>query len=143
MIKQAHVIAVENGSAIIRVCLERQECAGCQSCSAGQKTPKDSKELVLALQVDEGVRVGDNLEIDLALPDQLLAAILVFVPPMLGMIIGAAGARLLYPASGSAVVIGSIAGFLAGFGLTGLFERMISRRPLRATLRRVLPPNPQ
>lgn len=124
MKETATVINVNNDTATVRV-IRGDACHGCRACSMWSEDNKfmdfDLKNTLLA-------KKGDTVLVDMAAPDFLRAALIMYaVPLFLMMAFAMAVYYYAFPGNQLYTALASIAGAAAGFILIKLFDGLIKK----------------
>jgi positive regulator of sigma E activity len=109
-----------------------EQCAACGCCGDHR-----GRRHVLQLAADRDprlreVRPGDRLDLEIRLPNQAVAALLLFGLPLAAVLAGAWLGWRLAPQSDNAVLLGGGGGFVLGGGLVWLCNRWLAGRGLGA-----------
>lgn len=126
----AEVVALEDGRALVRTRPRSGGCGRCNEpggCGAAKISSMFQKESVeLWLPNDAGAQVGERVKVCVAEDASLNAALLGYLIPVLGIVLGAGTGVFLGGANASDghALVGALAGLLAGV----LLSRSLGRR---------------
>ena len=125
-------VIIESDGLRARVSLPREsECSRCGKCGLGL----EGGEMILEAENRLGARPGDRVEVELPERDPLLAALLLFGLPLLGMLLGVIAGTLLermwgWDSEAPAVVLGVVL-LLAVFFLVKFREKRLAKQQSR------------
>jgi len=103
-------------------------CAGCRACTVGLGEVRRVK-----VDMPEGLKAGDKVVVEVALPSVYVGILLLFVLPIVGLLAGGflgEGAARALGVEGGLETVAVVAG-IAGFGL-GLSAGYLGGRKIRA-----------
>jgi len=125
--EQARIVAIEAGRMrlvpLVSGCGSCGKSSDCGTAKLAKLLPSASREL--ELPAAPAHRVGDVLELGLPEAALLLAALLAYLPPLLGLV---AGALLISPAGAALQPLGALLGTVAGFSASRLLSRLYAGR---------------
>lgn len=133
--RDGSVLSVAGDRAVVRV--EREEdCSGCGTCPVKALCHgRDTGHLDVAVPLGPGEKVapGEKVRIAYRAANPAIASLVMFAPPLAGLIAAGLAAHRLWNGSEARLVIGCLAGLAAGTALTFVLSR--SLRALRSEAR--------
>lgn len=127
-VREGTVVAIERDMAVVRI--EREEdCGGCRSCAMkalcrGRDT--GHMDLVASLAGGAAPSPGTRVQVAYRETNPALAALVMFVPSLLGLFFGGFAANRLWHASDGIFLAGCLVGLLAGLAATFVLYRLSS-----------------
>lgn len=121
MREEGTVVSLDGDSAQVRIA-RRHSCDGCKVCA-----PLAPGEMILDARNLAGARPGERVAIEIAGPDPLLAATLVYMLPILGLIAGCVAGTALTGSEAAGLGIG-IAAFACVYGALHRYDLRARRR---------------
>jgi len=118
--RRGEVIAVEDGVALVRL----EAAAGCSGCgSRGSCASGSAAAQVIRMPLPARTRTGDRISVSLPASSVALAALLGYLLPPVGLLLGTIAAAISF-AGDVAAVLGAGLGLLAGLLLARLLSRL-------------------
>lgn len=138
---ESHTGIVEHvGQGKALVSLAAQGCGGCgqrRSCGIG-KLAADNPRTLVELDALPGLAAGDSVTVSLAEDKLLVAALVGYLLPALGLLAGAiSGSLLAADAQDAAAAFGAVVGFVAGIFVSRLLSLRFPGLRLQAGVRAV------
>jgi len=125
--EQARIVAIEAGRMrlvpLVSGCGSCGKSSDCGTAKLARLLPSASRELELPALPEH--RVGDVLELGLPEAALLVAALLAYLPPLLGLV---AGALAISPVGAELQPLGALLGTVAGFSGSRLLSRLYAGR---------------
>ncbi len=110
------------------------QCATCNCCGGAP-----AARLELKLAPDLAVAPGDQVEVDVNLPNPAVAALIMFGIPFFDAVLGALLGRLLGGGQDWPLLLGGGLGLVFGFGEVAVLDRLVLNSRRRCRLLRKLP----
>lgn len=100
-------------------------CSGGRGCALRWLARAEGAVLEVPAEAADGRRLaaGDGILVEVSDGELLRAAMLAYLPPLVGLLAGAGFAALLAPASQAAAVLASLAGLVAGWAVSRAWLR--------------------
>ena len=100
-------------------------CSGGRGCALRWLARADGAELEVPAEAADGRRLatGDGILLEVSDGELLRAAMLAYLPPLAGLLLGAGGATVLAPGMQATAMLASLAGLVAGWAVSRAWLR--------------------
>jgi len=124
MITEGVVVKRSDRTATVHIRLKGETCGQCHSCGIFKDGCRE-EGLDVTLRASEQLSPGDLVEADVTLPNQAVAALIVYGLPLVCAFAGGVLGYLVAPAQVQVIGISGVSGLVLGFLCAGAAERGI------------------
>lgn len=128
VIRRATILADGPGGLLVRVEREGgEDCGGCRSCALKklcQGRDGQHLDLVVSAAGGSGRAPGETVRVAYREPNAAVAAVVMFVPALAGLLLGGVLAHRFFPGD-AALLAGCGIGLAAGFAVTFILARLL------------------
>jgi len=124
MEEEGLVLEIEGRAAKVQI-EPKAACGFCHACSMGL----DNK-MIIEAENEIGAKVGERVKIEVAAPHYLIAVLVVFIFPLMGLVIGCIIGQKIFGTELASICFG-MAGLILSFGIIYGLNCWIDKRPKR------------
>lgn len=132
-LKSGTVMRIVGDRAIVRIERDGEDCGGCRSCAVKalcRGRDVNRMELPVRLDSTRSVHVGDTVMIVYHAGKQGVAALVMFLPSLVGLLLGGFAAQRLFGGEGDGLFLaGAAAGLGLGLAMTFALSRLLPLGP--------------
>ncbi|MCC8181257.1 MAG: SoxR reducing system RseC family protein [Planctomycetes bacterium] len=138
------VVSIRPGKALVRLDVDDDSCTSCHSCALNSLcTSKERGKVEVVVDTDSitgaAIDVGDAVRIEYRPFNRAVAAVILFVPALLGLLAGGWFAAVVWPEQDLLLLAGCAVGLIIGLAITFIVSRLAGGTRPRARLAAVTP----